>query len=72
MTDLLPITWGDRIYLIPNKDLQSFCSWISDGHEPRDDADGLFLLRNEDWKKPTKGAPSLPKEWQRYLPKRLR
>lgn len=62
---LHPVTWGERIYLIYESDLDDFTDAINFGLEPRDFSPqdiyyGSFLLRDGDEEKKAKGVPALP------------
>ncbi len=65
--DLIPITWGDRQYLVPADDVIGFCNRVNDGSEPRGNIHGFYLLRMGDEEKPVSGFPSVSKEFQPYL-----
>lgn len=69
---LVPVRWGERIYLIFENDLKGFSNAINLGLEPRLELSsevyyGLFYLREGDEKKDVSGKPSLPAEWQSFL-----
>ena len=64
---VLPVKWGERQYLIRPDEIAEFCSAVNLGSEPRESSRGEFLLRDEDWKKPVKGRPELPAEFQKHL-----
>jgi hypothetical protein len=64
---LRPVRWGERLYLIPPDELLDFCNEVNDGGEPRSDAHGLVLLRQDDWTLPVSGRPELPEPFQAYL-----
>ena len=77
---LVPVTWGGRLYLIPEDELKGFCNAVNAGVEPRRSYDdgvyqliyggsyfGSFYLRNGDENKEVSGPPRLPEEWQGYL-----
>lgn len=55
---LVPVQWGPRQYLVPQREFAKFASAINHGMEP--DSPGLFLLRVADEKKPVKGLAGLP------------
>jgi hypothetical protein len=80
---LLPVRWGERLYLVDDGELLRFCNAVNAGIEPRggkDDPDyspflrgayfGTFYLRDGDEKKKASGEPQLPEEWRRFLLKR--
>lgn len=55
---LVPVQWGPRRYLVPEREFPGFASAINHGMEP--DSPGLFLLRAGDEKKPVEGLGGLP------------
>jgi len=62
--ELVPVTWGERLYLMHKDSLVEFCNAINLGLEPRTSLGtdwylGLSYLRNGDESKKTKGHPSL-------------
>jgi len=65
--ECLPVSWGERTYLIPREDVLGFCNAINQGSEPRNQPQGLIYLRADDWKKRVAGLPELPTEWMPYL-----
>jgi hypothetical protein len=69
-TDLIPIRWGERLYLIPEAERRQFCNDVNQGSEPRDVAHGSFYIRRDDWKKKVTGLPIVPKEWESLLLKK--
>lgn len=76
------VRWGERLYLVREGDLLSFCNAVNTGGEPRKRWDedpaylagrpefGSFLLRDGDEKKGAAGLPQLPERWQEYLLKK--
>ena len=69
---LLPVKWGERIYLIDEDDLKDFSNAINLGLEPRNELRsepyyGQFYLRESDLSKSASGKPSLPTEWQSFI-----
>lgn len=66
-TRFLPVAWGRRLYLIPEKESLDFVNEINQGGEPRDGVHGRFYLREGDEKIPVSGFPVLPAQWQDYL-----
>lgn len=69
---LLPVKWGERIYLLDKDDLQNFANAINLGLEPRTEMRsepyfGSFFLRESDLAKSVSGKPSLPAEWQSFI-----
>ncbi len=62
--ELVPIQWGERLYLIEKEELSEFCNAINLGLEPRNDLRsngylGSFYLRNGDQNKSASGHPAL-------------
>jgi hypothetical protein len=62
--ELIPVTWGERLYLMPEDSMVEFCNAINLGLEPRSSLGarwylGSFYLRDGDEKKKAKGHPSL-------------
>jgi hypothetical protein len=69
---LLLLKWGERIYLVDEKDLGNFTSAINFGLEPRGELKsepyyGSFYLREGDVQKEVTGRPSLPEKWLAFL-----
>lgn len=64
---LIPVTWGERNYLIPSNDVIGFCNEVNLGAEPRADKYGLYLLRRGDEEKYVQGPPALPQKYLEYL-----
>jgi hypothetical protein len=65
--EFLPVTWGDRYYLIPSDGVVKFANAINAGFEPRNSEWGQFLLRRGDVSKQVSGYPNLPPEYSEYL-----
>jgi hypothetical protein len=57
---LVPVPWGDRMYMISEKELPAFASAVNFGDEPRNDAHGMFLMRQGDESRKVNGVPMLP------------
>jgi len=55
---LVPVQWGPRRYLVPEREFPRFASAINHGMEPG--SPGLFLLQVNDEKKPVEGLDGLP------------
>lgn len=64
---LVPVPWGDRRYLLGERDFPRFCSYVNAGWEPREDLHGLFLLRCGDEARPTQGQPEVPEHCRAWL-----
>jgi hypothetical protein len=65
--EFIPVSWGERKYMIPANEIIDFCNEINYGLQPRDDEHSSFLLREGDEKKHVEGWPSIPSEYNRYL-----
>jgi hypothetical protein len=65
-TDLFPIRWGDRLYLVPSAAGSVFCSHVNVEGAEGPPGRG-FYLRRGDSEKPVDGLPSVPKEWENML-----
>ena len=65
-THLVPIRWGDRLYLVPRDAGESFCTHVnlrgSSGYPG-----GTFYIRSDDEKKRVDGLPNVPEEWETML-----
>ncbi len=66
-SELIPIAWGDRRYLVPVKKVTEFCNAVNSKREPRTQMRGFFFLRRGDHEKPARGVPEIPEEYQAYL-----
>jgi hypothetical protein len=66
-TDFHVVPWGDRLYLVPEKDRQAFCNAINQGREPRFNLHGRFHVRRGDWEKKVAGLPDVPESWRPLL-----
>lgn len=65
---LIPVPWGQRLYLIPDNDLLGFCNQINRGIEPiTHGTKGSYFLREGDWDRDVAGKPELPEEWKQYV-----
>lgn len=63
----IPVSWGQRKYLIPTDDIAGFCNDVNAGIEPRKSPFGHYLLRREDETKEATGNPVLPEKYRAYL-----
>jgi hypothetical protein len=54
---LLPVSWGERRYLVEANALGRFCT--PESGEPRTTREGYFYLRDGDWARPAEGVPTL-------------
>ncbi len=64
---LLPVKWGERLYLVNDQDCSEFCSDINTGLEPRDRLRGEEYIRYGDETKAVSGMPNLPAKWQALI-----
>lgn len=65
---MIPVTWGQRLYLLPQDDFLGFSNQVNRGVEPISTGSmGRYFLREGDWDRPADGKPSLPHEWQQRL-----
>jgi hypothetical protein len=64
---LIPITWGERKYLVQSERLIDFCNQVNEGREPRQDVYGFSLLRRGDEKMKVTGTPVVFREVAPYL-----
>ena len=71
-TDLVPIRWGDRAYLVAHNRIKLFCDAVNRGDEPRKGYIGNFYLRRrpDGQMDSVSGSPAVPKEWQPFLLKK--
>lgn len=65
--ELSYISWGERNYLVPTRDLQKFCFSINSDEEPRVNNHGRFLLGKGDELRAVSGKPSIPVQYQSLL-----
>ena len=69
-SELLPVRWGERHYLIALDGIVDFTNAINAGTEPSrlfGGRSGEFLLRRGDEKKEVSGLPNLPNEYLSYI-----
>jgi hypothetical protein len=66
----LPVSWGERLYLIPPNEMIEFCNEMNSRREPRDEAFGFYFLRDKDWEKEVQGQPKIPEQFKPYLLKK--
>lgn len=64
-TELIPISWGDYLYLVPADEIIDFCNIVNAG----DAIFGTFFIRGTyPWKSPPpSGKPDVPEEYKPYL-----
>jgi len=65
--DFVPVRWGGRRYLIPEKERLAFCSIVNQGDVPKYMRNGPFSLRGVDRRNPPEGRPEVPPEWASFL-----
>jgi hypothetical protein len=61
-TEMIPIQWGERHYLVPESKEDAFCNYVN-SQKPPYGGTGGFFLRDGDKAKPVAGLPGVPKEW---------
>jgi hypothetical protein len=64
---LVPVAWGERMYMISEKELPAFASAVNLGDEPRKGAQGSFLMRKGDERRKAYGMPILPPAQQSLI-----
>lgn len=64
---MVPVRWGDRRYLLEERDLPEFCLRVRSGEEPRRTSEGIFYLREGDWERPAAGQPDVPEAYRVYF-----
>ena len=64
---VIPVAWGDRMYMISEKELPAFASAVNLGEEPREGQSGAFLLRQGDESRNVHGLPILPPRQQSLI-----
>lgn len=57
---VVPVPWGDRMYMLSKEEIPAFASAVNMGGEPRKDAQGMFLMRKGDESRKVYGMPVLP------------
>ncbi len=65
--DFVPVRWGNRCYLIPEKDRLVFCSAVNQRAMPRYMRSGPFSRDDADFRKAPPGLPQVPSEWASFL-----
>jgi hypothetical protein len=68
--ELIPVSWGDRRYLIASDEMIRFCNHVNSREEPRSSVHGFHLLRDGDEEKEIAGRPDIPEEYKKYLLKK--
>lgn len=57
---VVPVAWGERMYMVSEKELPAFASAVNSGDEPRKSAQGSFLMRRGDEQRKAYGLPVMP------------
>ena len=65
--EFIPVTWGERQYLVPANDMVQFCNEVNSGDEPQEGIHGCYLLRRGDEEKDAQGFPAVPEAFKRFL-----
>lgn len=65
--ELVPVSWGERRYLIEPEGMELFASHVNAGREPRAEVQGLFLLRDGDELRPAPGLPTVPEPYRKLF-----
>jgi len=69
-SELIPVLWGERHYLIPSDKMVEFTNAVNAGFEPCTMFCSSFLLKEGDKKKKVSGGPNIPDEFLSYLIKK--
>lgn len=64
---VIPVPWGDRMYMISEGELPAFASAVNLGDEPREGQSGSFFLRQGDESRKVHGPPVLPPRQQSLI-----
>jgi hypothetical protein len=64
---VMPVAWGERMYMVAETELPAFVSAINLGNEPREGAQGSFLMRKGDEQHKVYGLPALPPAQQSLI-----
>lgn len=66
----LPVKWGERHYLIPEKEVAEFYRFVAGYGWKKDEYVTFdFLLKNDDIEKPLFGMPVFPRGYERFVKK---
>ena len=65
--NFVPVRWGGRRYLVPEKERLVFCSAVNQGVLPRYMRSGPFSLREARKRNPPDGRPEVPRDWGPFL-----
>lgn len=66
-TQLVPLVWGERHYLIPADGFIRFANAVNAGFEPSESRSARFLLRDGDELKSAVGLPNIPAPFSEYI-----
>lgn len=66
-TELVPLVWGERHYLIPADGFIRFANAVNAGFEPSEHRSARFLLRDGDELKSAVGLPNIPAPFSEYI-----
>ena len=61
------VRWGERRYLLADKEMIAFVNAMHHGWEPAAERQGLFLMAEGDEERPAPGLPGLPREVLDYV-----
>jgi hypothetical protein len=65
--EIIPVPWGQRMYLVGQNQMHEFCDSVNRGREPRNMPGGEFFLRRGDEAKRVNGFPAVPQEFKNLL-----
>lgn len=68
--EFIPISWGPRMYLIPEDKIIDFCEAVNMGREPRSGSHSSHFLRDGDEQRAVSGFPRIPDEFSHHLKKK--
>ncbi|MEP6903613.1 MAG: hypothetical protein ABJA66_17955 [Actinomycetota bacterium] len=72
-SEIIPVLWGERHYLIPSSEMMRFINTINEGYEPGSKLTffgNRFFLRTGDEDKQVSRMPNIPEQWRDYLLKK--
>lgn len=64
---LIPVRWGERSYLLTERQFDDFCNAFDHGREPRKESWGFFFMRMGDERRAAPGKPPVPEGYERLL-----
>jgi hypothetical protein len=65
--DFVPVRWGGRTYLVPEKQGLHFCSVVNRGDMPTNMRNGPFVMVPHRSGERPQGLPDIPAEWRPFL-----